>query len=220
MTKHRKDEQRKEQICQAATRCFLRRGFTATRLLDIAREAGMSKGGVYFHFRAKEDLVGEILARDARRFRARVEGYLEAGLGAEDILVHILREHLVGTMPEGGSAALAMMLVSLAPHSEACRAALAHYTAALRDVYTMVCERGIRVGRFRDGDPAEHAEVVLGVVHGVAAAAVATGRPVDGDAAMKVARRVAALLRRAPGTAPRATAGPEPADVSTVEFAR
>ena len=61
MTRQKTDEVRKQQIRAAATRCFVRRGFAATRLLDIAREAGLSKGGVYFHYRAKEALFHDIL---------------------------------------------------------------------------------------------------------------------------------------------------------------
>ena len=61
MTRQRSDEQRKRQIRAAATRCFVRKGYASTRLLDIAREAGLSKGGVYFHYRAKEQLFHDII---------------------------------------------------------------------------------------------------------------------------------------------------------------
>ncbi len=45
MSQHRDDDHRKQQIRSAALRCFIRRGFSATRLLDIARQANLSKGG-------------------------------------------------------------------------------------------------------------------------------------------------------------------------------
>ncbi len=220
MTKHRNDEQRKDQICRAAARCFLRRGFAATRLLDIAREAGMSKGGIYFHFRAKEDLVREILVRHARGFEARVAGFLEAGLAPEDVLLHILREHLLGTGAEGGSASVAMMLLSLAPHSEACREALAEYTASLHRMYAKVCERGIRAGSFRAGEAETLADIVLGVVHGTAAAALAAGTPLDRTRANAIGRQLLALLRGTSRAKRPVAAGQDGQPLRPVEFAR
>jgi AcrR family transcriptional regulator len=39
--------------------------------LDIAREAGLSKGGVYFHYRAKEALFHDILDNQLKTLEAR-----------------------------------------------------------------------------------------------------------------------------------------------------
>ncbi len=58
-----KSEVSKEQILRTAVRCFVRRGYMETRLQNIANEAGLSKGGVYFHFPTKEDLLLAILER-------------------------------------------------------------------------------------------------------------------------------------------------------------
>jgi AcrR family transcriptional regulator len=44
------------QLSQAATRVLAREGFAATRMEDIAKEAGVSKGLLYEYYRSKEDL--------------------------------------------------------------------------------------------------------------------------------------------------------------------
>jgi len=44
------------QLAQAATKVLARNGFAATRMEDIAREAGVSKGLLYEYYRSKEDL--------------------------------------------------------------------------------------------------------------------------------------------------------------------
>lgn len=68
MTRHLSQEERRDQILNAARRCFIRDGFTRTRMDDIAAEAGLSKGGVYFHFPSKvmifEALHDEEIARN------------------------------------------------------------------------------------------------------------------------------------------------------------
>jgi AcrR family transcriptional regulator len=49
------------QIVAAATRVLARKGYGRTSLNEIAKEAGMSKGAVHYHFPTKEALVGTVL---------------------------------------------------------------------------------------------------------------------------------------------------------------
>lgn len=44
-------------ILAAACHCFVEQGFSATRISDIARHAGIGKGTVYEYVRSKEDLL-------------------------------------------------------------------------------------------------------------------------------------------------------------------
>jgi AcrR family transcriptional regulator len=50
-------DERVEEILAAACRVIVRRGFHATRILDIAQEAGTSTGTVHYHFETKEDVL-------------------------------------------------------------------------------------------------------------------------------------------------------------------
>lgn len=56
MTKHKSQDERRAQILKAAKTCFIQKGFAHTRVDDIARAAGLSKGGVYFHFKSKRKI--------------------------------------------------------------------------------------------------------------------------------------------------------------------
>jgi AcrR family transcriptional regulator len=56
-----KSEKSAAQIVAAATRVLARQGYARTSLLDIAREAGMSKGALHYHFPTKESLVAKVL---------------------------------------------------------------------------------------------------------------------------------------------------------------
>jgi AcrR family transcriptional regulator len=52
----RRPEKRAEEILDAAMRVFCRRGLHKTKLEEVAREAGISKGTIYLYFKNKEDL--------------------------------------------------------------------------------------------------------------------------------------------------------------------
>jgi AcrR family transcriptional regulator len=51
----------RRELLRAASRLFLRNGFVATSLSDIAEEAGVTKGAVYSNFANKEDLFLALL---------------------------------------------------------------------------------------------------------------------------------------------------------------
>lgn len=57
-----KDE-RREKILSAALRVLSRRGLAATRIGDIAAEAGASHGLVYYYFKSKEEIFIELVRR-------------------------------------------------------------------------------------------------------------------------------------------------------------
>lgn len=49
--------ERREQILDAARRCFSRDGFHQTSMSDIFAEAGLSSGAVYGYFKSKDELI-------------------------------------------------------------------------------------------------------------------------------------------------------------------
>ncbi|HHZ19796.1 MAG TPA: TetR/AcrR family transcriptional regulator [Firmicutes bacterium] len=53
----------KEKILDIALKLFVRRGYHGTSLNDIARKAGLTKGGIYHYFSSKEDLYRQVLAK-------------------------------------------------------------------------------------------------------------------------------------------------------------
>ena len=53
--------ERRAAITQAALEEFIARGFTATRLDDIAKRAGVAKGTIYLHFKDKELMFEELI---------------------------------------------------------------------------------------------------------------------------------------------------------------
>ena len=53
--------ERREAIIEAALEEFIARGFTATRLDDVAKRAGVAKGTIYLHFKDKESMFEELI---------------------------------------------------------------------------------------------------------------------------------------------------------------
>lgn len=169
MTRQRSDEWRKQQIRAAATRCFVRKGFAATRLLDIAREAGLSKGGVYFHYRAKDALFQDILDTQVASLDRRWSFDPVPDQPADRTLYRLVVAHLRTLEDEPDETRLHHLLLGMAPQAESFREKLEESFRVMRVLYAGVISRGVQAGAFRDTDPDRAADCVLAMVQGLAA---------------------------------------------------
>lgn len=64
---------RRQNILDAAERCFARGGFHATTMQDICREAAVSPGALYIYFDSKEALIAGLCERDRAELAERIE---------------------------------------------------------------------------------------------------------------------------------------------------
>lgn len=60
-TRDTQKEQRYFAILQAALDLFIRKGYSATKIVDIAKAANMSNGLLFHYFKSKEDLYIELV---------------------------------------------------------------------------------------------------------------------------------------------------------------
>jgi AcrR family transcriptional regulator len=80
-----------EALLQAAFRVFATRGYRGTRLEEVAEEAGVTKGAIYYHFKGKEDL----LRRAVRHRHATVFTEIEQELQTLEAPVSVKIRHVL-----------------------------------------------------------------------------------------------------------------------------
>jgi AcrR family transcriptional regulator len=93
-----------EQILAAAARLFGRQGYRATTLRQIAQEAGIKAGSVYYHFDGKEGIAARVLDAGIDALTAAVRSHLDAlpaGGGARQRLAAAVEGHLWGMLHHG-----------------------------------------------------------------------------------------------------------------------
>ncbi len=168
MTRQSNEDHRKEQIRDAAIRCFVKKGVAKTRLLDIANEAKLSKGGVYFHFKTKEALFEDILEVVLRRLESRWAFEPVADQPADRTLHRLIVAHLSTLEDEPDETRLGHLLVAMTPQHPHFRDKLDESFRLMRALYGGVVERGIADGVFRAGSPVTMADCLLAMVQGLA----------------------------------------------------
>lgn len=79
------DPHRRATILRAATEVFTERGFSDTRLIDIAQRAGVVISTLYLYFSSKEEMVRAIARENRQVLLDRLGPVLEHLKGEEDI---------------------------------------------------------------------------------------------------------------------------------------
>lgn len=77
--RYKKSELSVAHIVEATTRVLARQGYANTSLMDIAKEAGMSKGAIHYHFPSKESLMTVVLKTAAESVTKRTIEAWSAG---------------------------------------------------------------------------------------------------------------------------------------------
>jgi AcrR family transcriptional regulator len=146
-------EERQKQILEAAITEFARHGFHATRMEDIARGSGLSKGAVYLYYKSKDAIIAALLrtlfAWELRGARAVVEG---AGSAAERLLAltHMFADELdrmVVAMP------ILLEFYAVAFRQSSVREHLGQMYEEFRAPLAQLIQEGIEHGEFRQVDP-------------------------------------------------------------------
>jgi AcrR family transcriptional regulator len=71
-TSDQEKSQRRDEIIAAAKKVFARNGFHATTIADIATEADLAYGSVYWYFDSKDDLFRKLIAVEEYGLRTHV----------------------------------------------------------------------------------------------------------------------------------------------------
>jgi TetR/AcrR family transcriptional regulator, cholesterol catabolism regulator len=70
-------DNRLQVVLDSAAVCFCERGYDAASMRDIAKDAGMKAGSLYYHFPSKSELLVAVHEEGIRRITATVETALE-----------------------------------------------------------------------------------------------------------------------------------------------
>ncbi|KKO54714.1 TetR/AcrR family transcriptional regulator [Paenibacillus sp. DMB20] len=63
-----KAQKKRDLILDKAKELFIQRGYAATSMDELVRYIGVSKGSIYYHFKSKEELFIQLLARQNREW--------------------------------------------------------------------------------------------------------------------------------------------------------
>lgn len=79
-------EERSQQIVEAALKVFAEQGFHQATMDEIAEEAGLSKGALYWYFKGKDKIISTLLQWFFEREYSKMDEWVKAGASPREIL--------------------------------------------------------------------------------------------------------------------------------------
>jgi AcrR family transcriptional regulator len=193
-------EERRAQILQAALTCFSRKGYHQTTMDDIVEEAGLSKGGVYWHFGSKKELFLALFEPFLDATEQIMLTALDTGKSARDKLEATLELSSTLSTSDEFQEIMPLMIDVWAQNwrdPEVNDVATGMYHRLLGP-FVQLIEEGIASGEFKPVDARAMAGIIFGLYDGLAVQAMIDETLVDWDAVKDALRQtlIAGLLKQ------------------------
>ena len=173
MTKREQQrEERRRQILDAALAVFSEKGFYASNVSDVAAQAGVSQGTIYWYFESKEELISAAILSFVEELAESALAVTELGETATDKLRALAAS--MEDLAESGSRLFTMFLEFWAssPRREEAAALWMDLLAEYKDLFVGLVEDGIRSGEFRQVDAEGVVWAIMAAYDGLAAYAM------------------------------------------------
>lgn len=93
MKKTKKDAvQTRQAILEAALKTFGKKGYTGSSLEAVAKEAGMTRGAIYWHFKNKLELLSAVIQKCRRKSEIRLNRILDSPQSPLNKVRHLICE--------------------------------------------------------------------------------------------------------------------------------
>ncbi|MET7418428.1 TetR/AcrR family transcriptional regulator [Dactylosporangium sp. NPDC005555] len=159
---------RREQIIDAATRCFLRNGFHQTSMQDVIKEAGLSVGAFYRYFDSKSALIKAIAGEKIGIVQATADHLLRQD-PAPPVLVVIddLLRQIDINLTDDGTVRIAVQVWGEAVHDPEFAALISEIYGRIRGNAVALARRAQENGQLAaDVDPVPIGAAIFGLIQG------------------------------------------------------
>ena len=158
----RRKEARPGELLSAALDQFVERGFSATRLEDVAERAGVSKGTLYLYFSSKEDLFKAVVRDSLLPVLGQAEDLVSSFPGDSIELFQLIIQgwwtHIGNTKLTGLSK---LVMSESGNFPELANFYHKEFIARGRKMITSLLERGFARGEFRPIDTIQMTQVII-----------------------------------------------------------
>ena len=190
--------QRRDEIMAAAKEVFARKGFHATTIADIAKQAGLAYGSIYWYFESKDELVAAVFVEMARVELLRLRTKMATAATPVEAVAAWIDGRFDLAFDENVKSDLRhLSLQSQSQVFASPELVSPAYTAILEPLIEQL-QRGLEHGAFQDIVPLTAAKSIQGVVLGATQRQWATGHCEHA----KVRKRALRFCLRGLGVAP------------------
>ena len=169
---------KRERILAAAERVFARRGFFASRVSEIAKDAGVADGTIYLYFKSKDDLLISLFEQRMKQVNATLQTAIATAHKPIDQLRAFIKAYLKLVHDE--PAAAEVLTIELRQSSKFMKEYENPEFADFLRMLGGLIAKGQEAGELDDGVPAHvAARMIFGILDELALAWVLTKQPIN-----------------------------------------
>jgi len=161
-------------ILTIASVLMAEKGFDKTSMNDIVNASGISKGGIYWHFKSKDEIVMAIVENIFTQQMTFLDSVMsEEGRAIErfDHLINLIAGSLENVSEEIPSP---MEIYALAMRKPEIMAHMKNYYGRYQAHFADLIEQGMNEGDFQVDDPQQAAFIFMSTIEGVLLLAIVT----------------------------------------------
>lgn len=146
----RRKEDRPQEITEAAFEAFSQHGYSATKVEDVARRAGVSKGLLYLYFKTKEELFKAVIRSIVIPRVDLLQEQLESSeLSAEEFIRGPVLDFMKRIPGSPVSVVIRLMIAEAPKHPDLVEFYWENVASRGLGALQALLERGVRNGEFR-----------------------------------------------------------------------
>lgn len=158
----RRKEARPEEIVAAALKLFTDKGFSATRMIDVAEQAGISKGTLYIYFKNKEAILKAVVEQIIEPLIDRDETMAESYDGSATELLKTIVKGWWFMVSESNVSGIPKLIISESGNfPELAEFFVDHIVKRSRRLFARVIQRGIDSGELKPCDANMMARLIV-----------------------------------------------------------
>ncbi len=177
-------EKRREQLLTSARKLIVKKGFRATTTEEIARNAHLTKGALYFHFKSKEDIFLELVKSISERNRSILESQLGEKISPTEFFEVLLQLHTKCDINEYGD------MVDIWNQAWRVPKIRRYITRRMRSISDLFIERVTLGSGWAKKDARNLAMLIFAVVHGLSGLCMIAPRNIDMKAQVKLVTKL------------------------------
>lgn len=145
----RRKDARPSELAAAALDLFVERGFAATRLDDVARRAGVSKGTLYLYYPSKEELLKSVIREHLSLRIAAGAAAAEKHRGpVADLLRQVFSRWWLEVFDSPTSGVFKLIITEVRNFPDIAEFYVAEVIRPAEDLIARIVQRGIDSGEF------------------------------------------------------------------------
>lgn len=158
----RRKEERPAEITQAALEAFSEHGYAATRVEEVAKRAGVSKGLLYLYFKTKEELFKAVIrSAVVPRIDALKSSIADTELSAEEFLRGPFLE-FIKKLPNSPARVVVRLMIAEGPrHPDLTEYYCEQVISVGMEAIRQLIERGVSQAEFRQSSLDEFPQLLV-----------------------------------------------------------